>query len=51
MTIRKGSENLFFKLEVACAPAVIAWSKPGYTVLQSLQKTVVSVFVLSPLTP
>ena len=33
MTIRKGSEKFFSKLEVACALAVIVRSKPGYTVL------------------
>ena len=38
MTIRKGSENFFYKLEGACALAVKARSKPGYTVLQSRQK-------------
>ena len=36
----------FSKLEVACALAVIARSKPGYTVLQSRQKTVVKAFRL-----
>ena len=45
MTIRKGCEKFFFKLEVACALAVIARSKPGYTVLQSRQKTVVKLSV------
>ena len=34
ITIRKGSENFFYKLEESCALAVIARRKPGYTVLQ-----------------
>ena len=34
--------SFFYKLEVACTLAVIAKNKPGYTVLQSRQKTVVN---------
>ena len=45
MTIRKGILKVFSKLEVACTLAVIAWSKPGYTVLQSRQKTVVKLSI------
>ena len=44
MTIRQGSYKFLSKLEVACAIAGIARSKPGYTVLQSRQKTVVKAF-------
>ena len=33
MTISKGSEKFFSKLEVDCALAVIVTSKPEYTVL------------------
>ena len=45
MNIRKRCENFFYKLEVAYALAVIARSKPGYTVQQSRQKTMVKLSV------